>query len=170
MCANLELEFKVVPGIAMSTTYTIGQLGRAAGVPTSSVRYYERRGLVVPDERSGGNYRRYGDTALERLRFIKSAQAAGFTLKDIELLLDFRDGDVAPCREVQELIGVRLAKVNDEIEHLHHVRDVLGRWMRICRRAAKTGRCGVLDGLSSPCDTEGNGPPTTNRRKTTNPT
>jgi len=106
----------------------------------------------MPDERSGGNYRRYGDAALERLRFIKVAQAAGFTLKDIELLLDFRDGDVAPCREVQNLIGARLEKVDEEIEHLHHVRDVLGRWMKVCRRAAKTGRCGVRDGVSGPCE------------------
>jgi len=134
----------------MSRTYTIGQLAKAAGVPTSSVRYYERRGLVTPDERSNGNYRLYGESALERLRFIKTAQAAGFTLANIELLLEFRDGDAAPCREVQHLIGTRLAKVDEEIEHLHHVRDVLGRWMRVCRKAAKTGRCGVLDGLSTP--------------------
>jgi len=133
----------------MSRTYTIGQLARAAGVPTSSVRYYERRGLVTPDERTDGNYRIYSEAALERLLFIRAAQGAGFTLKDIELLLDFRGGDPAPCREVQDLIGARLAKLDEEIEHLHHVRDVLGRWMRVCRRAAKSGRCGVLEGLSS---------------------
>lgn len=121
----------------------------------------------MPDERSGGNYRRYGDAALERLRFIKSAQAAGFTLKDIEFLLDFRDGDVAPCREVQDLIGVRLAKVDEEIKHLAHVRDVLSRWMGVCRKAARTGRCGVLDGLAGPCDGRGDGQPTTNQRKRT---
>jgi len=150
----------------MSTTFTIGQVAKAAGIPTSSVRYYERRGLVVPDERSGGNYRRYGDAALERLRFIKSAQAAGFTLKDIELLLDFRDGDAAPCREVQELIGVRLGKVEEEIKHLAHVRDVLSRWMGVCRKAAKMGRCGVLDGLGSSSDFGRDGPSANRRNRT----
>ncbi len=129
---------------------TIGQLARAVGVPASSVRFYERRGLLAPEQRSPGNYRLYSGAALERLRFIRAAQAAGFTLKDIELLLVFRDGDVSPCRDVQNVIGVRLAKVDQEIEHLHHVRDVLGQWLKVCRKAERTGRCGVLEGLSRP--------------------
>lgn len=131
-------------------THTIGQLAKAAGVPTSSVRFYERRGLLTPDQRTRGNYRLYGAAALERLRFIRAAQAAGFTLKDIALLLGFRDGDASPCREVQNVIEARLSKVDEEIEHLHHVRDVLGRWLKVCRRAERTGRCGVLEGLSQP--------------------
>ena len=130
--------------------YTIGQLATAAGIPTSSVRYYERRGLLVPDERSEGNYRLYGGAALDRLRFIRTAQAAGFTLSNIELLLDFRDGDAAPCTEVQQLITSRLSKVESEIEHLGHVQEVLKKWMGVCRRAARTGRCGVLHGLGPP--------------------
>lgn len=138
----------------MSATYTIGQLAKSAGVPTSSVRYYERRGLVVPDQRSGGNYRQYGEATLERLRFIKAAQEAGFTLKDIDLLLEFRDGAPAPpCADVQELIASRLAKIEEEIEHLGHVREVLTRWMGVCRRAARTGRCGVLDQLDRSSET-----------------
>jgi len=149
----------------MGTTYTIGELARAAEIPTSTVRFYERRGLLIPDERSRGNYRLYGEASLERLRFIKAAQGAGFTLKDIDVLLEFRDGDSAPCGEVQGLIGARLAKVDEKIEHLQHVRDVLGRWMGVCRKVAKTGRCGVLDGLDRPCDCGGNGPPSTNWKK-----
>ncbi len=129
---------------------TIGQLAKAAGVRTSSVRFYERRGLLTPDHRSGGNYRLYGAATLERLRFIRAAQAAGFTLKDIALLLDFRDGDASPCREVQNVIETRLARVDQEIDHIHHVRDVLGRWLKVCRKAERTGRCGVLEGLSHP--------------------
>ena len=107
-------------------------------------------GLLVPDERSEGNYRLYGGAALDRLRFIRTAQAAGFTLSNIELLLDFRDGDAAPCTEVQQLITSRLSKVESEIEHLGHVQEVLKKWMGVCRRAARTGRCGVLEGLGTP--------------------
>ncbi|MCL4743697.1 MAG: heavy metal-responsive transcriptional regulator [Phycisphaerales bacterium] len=131
-------------------TLTIGQLAKAVGVPTSSVRFYERRGLLKTVRRSPGNYRLYGGATLERLRFIRAAQVAGFTLKDIGLLLNFRDGDVSPCREVQNVIGERLAKVDREIEYLHHVRDVLGRWLKVCRKTERTGQCGVLDGLSRP--------------------
>lgn len=131
-------------------TLTIGQLAKAVGVPTSSVRFYERRGLLKTDRRSRGNYRLYSDATLERLRFIRAAQTAGFTLKDIELLLDFRDGDASPCREVQHVIGARLAKVDREIDHLHHLREVLERWLKVCRKTEQTGRCGALDGLSTP--------------------
>lgn len=128
--------------------HTIGGLARAVGVPTSTVRYYERRGLVRSEARSRGNYRLYGPSALERLRFVRSAQAAGFTLSDIELLLRYRDGDPAPCREVQGLITKRLTRVVEQIKQLRGVETMLQRWLGACRRSERTGKCGVLDGLA----------------------
>ena len=130
--------------------YSIGQLARAADVPTSTVRYYERRGLLRPDSRSKGNYRIFGTDALERLRFVRSAQAAGFTLSDITALMEFRDGDAAPCKEVQDLIAARLGKVVEQIKHLKVVDRMLREWMKVCREAERSGRCGVLEGLQSP--------------------
>lgn len=132
----------------MDAQYTIGGLARAAGVPTSTVRYYERRGLLRSEARSQGNYRLYGQGALERLRFVRSAQAAGFTLSDITLLLKFRDGDPAPCREVQGLITKRLAQVAQQVEELQAVETMLQRWLGVCRRSERTGKCGVLAGLA----------------------
>ena len=70
----------------MGTFYTIGQLAKEANVPTSTVRYYERVGHLQPDGRSSGNYRVYSPAALKRLRFIRAAQATGFTLDDITTL------------------------------------------------------------------------------------
>lgn len=61
---------------------SIGQLAKAAGVPTSALRYYERIGLLEPDGRTGGNYRYYSDDALRRLRFIRAAHATGFRLDE----------------------------------------------------------------------------------------
>jgi DNA-binding transcriptional MerR regulator len=133
----------------MTDSYTIGQLARRVGVPTSTVRYYERRGLVAPERRTRGNYRLYDEDALDRLRFVRSAQAAGFTLADITALLQFRDGDLAPCGEVQALTRARLDSVAAQIDELHHVQRILRRWLRVCRDAQRTGRCGVLEGLSS---------------------
>ena len=129
--------------------YTIGQLARAADVPTSTVRYYERRGLLWPGSRSKGNYRIFGTDALKRLRFVRSAQAAGFTLSDITALLDFRDGDAAPCKEVQDLIAARLDNVVEQIKHFKVVDRMLREWMKVCREAERSGRCGVLEGLQS---------------------
>ena len=67
----------------MASPYTIGQLARAAGLPTSTLRYYERAGLLEPTGRSEGNYRLYGEEALERLRFIRAAQATGLNRASI---------------------------------------------------------------------------------------
>lgn len=133
----------------MSPRLTIGALAKQAGVPTSTVRYYERRGLLRPEGRSKGNYRIYGEEAMDRLRFVRSAQAAGFTLSDIIALLQFRDGDAAPCKEVQGLITVRLAQVVEQIDHLKLVERMLGKWRTVCREAERSGRCGVLEGLAA---------------------
>ena len=134
----------------MSNRYTIGQLAREASVPTSTVRYYERRGLLRPNSRSKSNYRVYGEAALEKLLFVRSAQAAGFTLGDIDALLEFRDSDSAPCKEVQDLIAVRLDVVVEQIKHLKIVDRMLREWMNVCHEAERSGRCGVLEGLQAP--------------------
>jgi len=127
--------------------YTIGQLARAAGVPTSTLRYYERARILRPDGRSGGNYRVYGPAALERLRFIRAAQANGFTLEDIAALLDFQDGATARCRAVQRLIRDRLADLRRRQEQMRELEAVLRSSLKVCRRFERTGRCEVIDHL-----------------------
>ncbi len=67
--------------------FTIGELAKSAKVPTSTVRYYEREGILKPSGRSASNYRLYSQEDLYRLRFIRSAQATGFTLADVTVLL-----------------------------------------------------------------------------------
>ncbi len=136
----------------MDATFTIGQLAKSAQVPVSTVRFYERRKLLKPMTRSAGNYRLYDDDALRRLGFVRSAQAAGFTLADIALLLRFRDGDPAPCRKVQDLARNRLARVEEQIKQLREAELMLQRWLAVCRRTERTGRCGVLDSLSASSD------------------
>ncbi|MHC4427783.1 MAG: MerR family transcriptional regulator [Planctomycetota bacterium] len=133
----------------MPRRFTIGQLAREADVPTSTVRYYERRGLLRPDARNEGNYRIYGDDALQKLLFIRSAQAVGFTLSNIIALLRVRDGDVSPCQEVQALTSSRLRQVTEQMEHLRYVQRMLRKWLQVCREAEQTGRCGVLEGLTA---------------------
>ena len=84
--------------------YTISQLARAAGVPTSTLRYYERVGLVHPTTRADNNYRVYTADTLQIVRFIRAAQTAGFTLDDIRTLLTLHSGDSAACKDVQPLM------------------------------------------------------------------
>lgn len=129
--------------------FTIGQLAKEAGVPTSTVRYYERIGLVAPEGRSSGNYRVYTTQALERLRFIRAAQATGFTLDDVTALLNLRDGTTAPCKEVQTLVEDRLADTEQRLQDLRHVQSVLKASLNMCRRSERTGRCHVIDDLTA---------------------
>ncbi len=131
----------------MEPRYTIGRLARAVGIPTSTVRFYERSRLLRPDGRTEGNYRVYGPAALERLRFIRAAQANGFTLQDIVTLLDFRDGTTAPCREVQTLIEERLTDLEKRVEEMRHVQAVLRSSLQMCQRTERSGRCQVMDRL-----------------------
>lgn len=133
----------------MKTQYTIGQLAKAAGVPASTVRYYERARLLHPDGRSRGNYRVYGAAALERLRFIRAAQVNGFTLEDTQALLDFRDGKTAPCKEVRELISERLAGLEKRFEELRQVRTVLKSSLKMCGQTEHMGKCRVIEKLNA---------------------
>ena len=129
---------------------TIGQLAAAAGVPTTTVRYYERRGLLAPEARSASRYRLYGDAALELLRFIKAAQSAGFTLSDIESLIALRDDKRAPRQEVRGLIDQRLQGVAEQIKDLKAVEKALQEWRCRCEQTDGTASCGVIEGLKGP--------------------
>lgn len=138
---------------------SIGELAARVGIPTTTVRYYERSGLLRKPARSASNYRVYDHDAVERLRFIRAAQSAGLTLADIGVLLRYRDGLVAPCREVKLLIEKRLEKIQSTLREFRHVQHVLKSYLEICRQAEEDEPCGVLDRLddTSSGEPEGNG-------------
>jgi MerR family mercuric resistance operon transcriptional regulator len=131
----------------MDPQLTIGALAKAGGIPTSTVRYYERAGLLRPTRRSGSNYRLYSDEDLRRLRFVRAAQATGFTLADIRQLLR-----PARCERVQGMIESRLAEVGARLAALRHVQRVLRGSLQLCREHAETGRCAVVETLSARAD------------------
>ena len=123
---------------------TIGELAKAAEVPISTVRYYERAGILDARRRSASNYRLYSEEDAERLRFIRAAQASGFTIKDMKELLR-----AAPCAKVQGLIEHRLEVVETRMRELRQVRRLLRRSLAECREHEQTGRCRVVDRLSA---------------------
>ena len=126
--------------------FTIGQLAEAARVPTTTVRYYERNGLLRPSERSRSNYRLYDAQALERLRFIRAAQATGFSLDGVAELLKLTD-ESHPCESVQELINSRLVEVREKIQDLRTVEKQLTRALTTCCKGEREGLCGVIGKL-----------------------
>ncbi len=131
----------------MGEQYTIGQLAKAADVPSSTVRYYERIGLVEPENRSYGNYRLYSDESLFKLKFIRTAQATGFTLDDVRVLLDGNKNQNLSCCAVQQLIEERLADVEQRLEDLRHVRGVLNSALQRCMESNDDSGCQVIESL-----------------------
>ncbi len=128
----------------MAVELTIGELAGQAGVPVSTVRYYERKRLLRPSARSASNYRLYSKEDLEHLRFIRAAQATGFTLDDVTKLLR-----PAPCGRVQGVIEERLEQVTERMKELRHVQRVLRASLAACQAHEATGRCRVVDDLTA---------------------
>ena len=132
----------------MNQQYTIGQLARAAGVPTTTLRYYERAGLVRPTARAENQYRLYAAHTLQVIRFIRAAQAAGFTLDDVRTLLALHAGDLAICKDVQPLIAKRLAEVSQRLQDLRHIQHLLQSFLATCHTQDQGTLCHVVDTLS----------------------
>ena len=133
----------------LARQFTISQLAKAGGIPTTTVRYYERIGLVEPEDRSYGNYRLYGDESLKKLKFIRAAQAVGFTLEDVKSLLADDHGDTPTCGSVQGLIEDRLADIEERLKDLRHVRKVLKSALEQCHQQKKSDCCHVVKGLQA---------------------
>ena len=110
---------------AIDNSMTIGELAKTTRVPTSTVRFYERRGLLMPDARTQSNYRTYSARAAERLKFIRAAQATGFSLKDIREMLALTYSDDPPCAEVASLIDRRLDDVRLRLRELERIERAL---------------------------------------------
>ena len=125
----------------MSKQLTISQLAKAAETPTTTVRYYERIGLFEPEDRSQGNYRLYSDESLSKLKFIRAAQAIGFSLDDVKTLLGIHGGTVPSCGEVQTLIEERLTDLEKRLKDLRHVKRVLTSTLGRCRETEQVQDC-----------------------------
>jgi len=105
----------------------IGELARRAHTTTKALRYYEAIGLLVPDSRTPTGYRQYGPDALERLAFIRSAQALGFSLGEIRGITALRDLGETPCGHVLQLLRNRASEIAGRIADLERLRVELDR-------------------------------------------
>jgi DNA-binding transcriptional MerR regulator len=103
----------------------IGELAQHTGTTTKTLRFYEGEGLLPPPERTRSGYRDYPTAAVDRVSFIRDAQKAGFTLRQIGQVLDIRDGGQPPCAHVGQLIDQRLAEVERRLTELRQARTQL---------------------------------------------
>lgn len=109
--------------------FTIGQLAAGGNVGVETIRFYQRKGLLETPTRENG-IRRYGPEDLRRLRFIKQAQGAGFTLEEIRELLELDAG--RDRSRARELANIRLEALDMKIAELNRARDALRRLAAEC--------------------------------------
>jgi MerR family mercuric resistance operon transcriptional regulator len=119
----------------------ISELANAGGVGVETVRFYQRKGLLKAPDGQATAGRHYGSDDVRRLRFVRSAQDAGFTLKEIaELLALDRSNDRPRAREMAR---VRIADLDAKIETLTHARNKLAKLARECA-GSKSGPCPII--------------------------
>ena len=122
----------------MRSDLTIGKLAERAGVNVETIRYYQRRGLLDEPKKPLGGHRHYPPDTTKRVRFIKRAQALGFTLEEVAGL--FRLDAACACEETRELAAHKLALIEEKLAELAAMRKGL---------AALVSKCGK--GGNRPC-------------------
>jgi DNA-binding transcriptional MerR regulator len=132
----------------MMNQLTRGELARAGGVNRETIRYYERHGLLPEPARSDSNYCLFDEQAVERLRFIKRAQAVGFSLGEIRELLDIRFVPNAACGDVHTMVEARIAAIEAQLRALEDMRVVLLELAQACPGGDHhLDECPILDHL-----------------------
>ena len=123
---------------------TIGKLAAAGGVGVETIRYYQRRGLLAEPDRNGG-VRRYDETDLSSLRFVRSAQIAGFTLEEIGELLSL---DATNDRKrAHQIATARLKELDIKISQLQNARRALQHLAKECSSSSQ-GPCPIIEAFA----------------------
>ncbi|MEA2002037.1 MAG: heavy metal-responsive transcriptional regulator [Actinomycetota bacterium] len=103
----------------------IGELARVTGVSTKTIRYYEEIGVLPEPERADNGYRLYAESAVDRLTFVKDAQATGLSLDEIAAILGLRERGEATCNHVMHLLEHHLKQLDSRIAALQKTRATL---------------------------------------------
>src|SRR5262249_21669397 len=117
----------------------IGELAAASGLTRDALRYYERQGLLPRSRRTSGGFREYDGAAVDRVRFIKQAQAHGLTLREIRDLVSHQsDAGRTRCRHVRDLLARKLTQMEARRQELDAFCDTLRDYLRMCDQALQS--------------------------------
>jgi len=135
--------------------FSIGELAARSGVKVPTIRYYEQTGLIEPPARTGGNQRRYGQGALDRLCFIAHARAMGFSMDSLKAMLRLSRHQEAPCADLDTLVRARLAEVDERLARLTRLRGELANMLE-SQHHGTVADCRIIEVLSDhdECATE----------------
>ena len=126
---------------------TTGRLAERGGVNLETIRYYERRGLLPKPPRRTSGYRAFPPEAVRRVRFIKRAQALGFSLGEIRELLALRVERGTKCDDVRRRAEVKIADIGGKIRSLRRMKRALSELVVACEGEAPVGACPILAAL-----------------------
>lgn len=126
---------------------TIGKLASRGDVNVTTIRYYERRGLLPKPTRAPSGYRLYADDVVRRLRFIRQAQLLGFSLTEIQDLLSLRMQPDTTCADIRLLAKEKISAVDQKISDLQRIKSALTKLASACRGKGPTSECPILDAL-----------------------
>lgn len=127
---------------------TIGKAAEVAGVSVETIRFYERRGLVSQPTTPVRGYREYDPETIEQIRFIRHAQEIGFSLSDIQELMELRSDPGSDCSDVRLRAVAKLGDVNIKIERLRLVQDALETLIAACPGKGAVGSCSILNEIT----------------------
>jgi Hg(II)-responsive transcriptional regulator len=125
------------------------QVAEQAGVNTETLRYYERRGLVPVPPRTPGGYRDYPASTVQLLRFVKRSQALGFSLTEVEDLLELADGGPENCDSAHALAMAHVTDLDRRIGELQRMRAALVTLADSCVRPRPDRHCPLLQAIQT---------------------
>jgi len=131
-------------------TLSIGELAHAAGVGVETVRFYERRGLIERPARPVRGARAYTRAALERIAFVREAQALGFTLKEVQGLLALKSTPGTDCAAVRGRAAAKLGQLDTRMARLSGMRAALHGLLARCPGRGTLSACPIIAALSTP--------------------
>lgn len=126
---------------------SIGKLAKQANVNIETVRYYERRGLIAEPPRNKSGHRQYSTEMVRRIDFIKRCQILGFSLNEIEEILDLRVTLDSTCADMKKRVTEKLIDVNNKINELAQIRNALSHLLKNCTGKGPIGKCPILEEL-----------------------
>jgi MerR family transcriptional regulator, copper efflux regulator len=132
----------------------IGDLAKLASVKSDTIRFYEKRGLLAAPQRKASGYRVYDEAALRQVRFIKRAQALGFTLDEIQRILNLRGQGRPTCRCVIAMAEATLSETEDKLQEMLRFADGLRKNLARWRKASGSGKkmaaefCALIESTS----------------------
>ncbi len=126
----------------------IGELAKRADVPTDTVRFYEREGVMPPPMRRESGYRDYSEVDVKRLQFVRRAKRLGFTLSEVQDLLGLSEDRTDDMAMLSHHASAKLQDIDSRIEELQRVRSALQTLVNECPGSGQLDACPILAALS----------------------